>query len=71
MPVTHDQNTKILAYAQAGMAPQQIYEMMHQIGDHVPKSTLYKHLVRMRGHDQWQQWERAEGVFFWTLRRKR
>jgi Fe2+ or Zn2+ uptake regulation protein len=48
MPITKKQGVKILAYGQAGFTPQRILETMQEIGEPVSKSTLYRHLARMR-----------------------
>jgi hypothetical protein len=48
MPITNEQNIKILGYAQAGYTTQHVDHTMEQIGDRVSMPTLYKHLARMR-----------------------
>ena len=61
MPITSEQNIKILGYAQAGFSAQKILATMAQIGEPVSKPTLYRHLARMRRDGEWAKWERKEG----------
>jgi hypothetical protein len=62
MPITQEQNTKILGYAQIGYMPDEIYTLMQRIGEPVALSTLYKHVARMKQDGEWDKWERSGGA---------
>ena len=62
MPITKEQDMKILAYGQAGFSPQRILATMHEIGEPVSKSALYRRLARMRQNGEWEVWQRAQGI---------
>jgi Fe2+ or Zn2+ uptake regulation protein len=61
MPITSEQNIKILGYAQAGFSAQEILATMIRIGEPVSKLAFYRHLARMRRNGEWVKWEREEG----------